>query len=297
MLTIQNLTFSYRKDEPLFRDFSLQVRDGSIFGLLAPNGAGKTTLMRLIVDLLQAKQGQIHLFGQTNHRSNTNLRKKLGIMIESPSLYGHLTGRENLKLFAGIFGVSDERVDECLALVNLQHAAGKKFKRYSMGMKQRLSIAATLLHDPELLLLDEPMNGLDPQGIHDVRALLQKLNREENKTIFISSHILSEIESTCTDIGIIKQGKTLFSGTMDELQRMLYSSRVAVIKTAAPESAASVLENDFALSKVNGGLEVEMEKDMSNYTLMKKLVEASVEVDELYNKTNNLESLFLELTK
>lgn len=297
MIRIDNLKFAYNKKEVLFDDFNLLVNEGSVFGLLGPNGSGKTTLIRLILNLLKAQDGEIEIMGETNLRQNVKLRKNIGAIIESPSLYTHLTGRENLELFAKVYDVSNERINECIDIVDLRYAADKKIKRYSLGMKQRLSIASCLLHNPSLILLDEPMNGLDPQGIHDMRQLILKLNKEEGKTIFISSHILSEIESTCTDIGIIKNGKTLFSGKTNDLMNQMHSNRTLVVACNDKQKAADVLSDYSKIRILDNHIEIDLQSEVENHDIIEQLINNKIHINEAYNKSDNLESLFLELTK
>lgn len=297
MISIDNISFSYGKGEYIFKDFSLEVKEGSIFGLLGPNGSGKTTLMRLILNLIYHEGGNIKIKGESNSRNNTQLYKSIGSLIETPSLYGHLSGRENLQLFSQIYGVSKSRIEECLALVNLEGAATKKFKRYSLGMKQRLAIASCMLHDPDILLLDEPMNGLDPQGMHDIRELLIDLHKNHKKTIFISSHILSEIESTCTDIGIIKNGSTVFNGSMKALHHQLNSNHQLIIETKEPGKANELLKDRLDTMIQNNHLIINMTNSLSNADIIKELSINNIPINQAFNKKNNLESLFLEITK
>jgi ABC-2 type transport system ATP-binding protein len=296
MIRIDNLKFAYNTKEVLFDDFNLLVNEGSVFGLLGPNGSGKTTLIRLILNLLKAQNGTIEIMGETNHRNNVKLRKNIGAIIESPSLYSHLTGRENLELFSKVYDVSNERIKECIDIVDLGYAADKKIKRYSLGMKQRLSIASCLLHNPSLLMFDEPMNGLDPQGIHDMRELILRLNKE-GKTIFISSHILSEIESTCSDIGIIKNGKTLFSGKTNDLMDQMHSNRTLVVACNDQKKAVDVLSDYSKIRILDNHIEIDLQSEVENHDVIEQLINNKIRINEAYNKTNNLESLFLELTK
>jgi len=193
-------------------NISLSIPKASIYGFLGANGAGKTTTLRLLLGLIKKQKGNITLFENDLMVNRISMLKKIGSLIEQPSLYSHLSGKENLHVFGLAYPYSRKRIDEVIKTVGLTAAADKKVKAYSLGMKQRLAIAIALLHDPELLILDEPTNGLDPNGIIDVRNLIKKLN-SEGRTIIVSSHLLSEVEKVATHVGIIHNGKIVFEGT------------------------------------------------------------------------------------
>jgi len=193
-------------------NISLSIPKASIYGFLGANGAGKTTTLRLLLGLIKKQKGKITLFENDLMANRISMLKKIGSLIEQPSLYSHLSGKENLHVFGLAYPCSRKRIDEVIKTVGLTMAADKKVKAYSLGMKQRLAIAIALLHDPELLILDEPTNGLDPNGIIDVRNLIKKLN-SEGRTIIVSSHLLSEVEKVATHVGIIHNGKIVFEGT------------------------------------------------------------------------------------
>jgi len=208
---IEGLTHRFGHQTAL-DNISLAIPKGSIYGFLGANGAGKTTTLRLLLGLIKKQKGKITLFENDLMVNRISMLKKIGSLIEQPSLYSHLSGKENLHVFGLAYPYSRKRIDEVIKTVGLTVAADKKVKAYSLGMKQRLAIAIALLHDPELLILDEPTNGLDPNGIIDVRNLIKKLN-SEGKTIIISSHLLSEVEKVATHVGIIHNGKIVFEGT------------------------------------------------------------------------------------
>lgn len=193
-------------------NISLSIPKASIYGFLGANGAGKTTTLRLLLGLIKKQKGKITLFENDLMANRISMLKKIGSLIEQPSLYSHLSGKENLHVFGLAYPCSRKRIDETIKTVGLTAEADKKVKAYSLGMKQRLAIAIALLHDPELLILDEPTNGLDPNGIIDVRNLIKKLN-SEGRTIIVSSHLLSEVEKVATHVGIIHNGKIVFEGT------------------------------------------------------------------------------------
>jgi len=207
-------------DQQVVKAVSLEVPQGSIYGFLGPNGAGKTTTIKLLLNLLHAEDGTVQIFDKDLQTNRVEILSQIGSLIEQPAIYGHLTGKENLCNRALLLQVSTDRVDKMLELVRLKAAANKKASQYSLGMKQRLGIALALLSDPKLLILDEPTNGLDPSGIMEIRQLLMRLVKEQGKTVFISSHLLAEIERMATHVGIINHGDLVFQGTIEELSSL-----------------------------------------------------------------------------
>ena len=215
----ESLSFQYSKNLKVLDSISINVPKGSIYGFLGPNGAGKSTTMRLLTGIIPEQGNAIKLFGKPLQSQLPEVFTKIGSLVESPALYLHLSGIDNLKYIAKLRNISEEKIHEVLDLVDLTKSGNRKVKQYSLGMKQRLAIAMALMSEPELLLLDEPVNGLDPNGIIDIRKLLVKINREKGVTIFVSSHLLSEIEKMCTHVAIINHGKLRFEGTMQELSK------------------------------------------------------------------------------
>ncbi len=214
-----NLNYIFSRGKKVVNDVGLHVPEGSIFGFLGPNGAGKTTTIRLLTGMLENDPDNIFIQGSSLKKNIPGVFTSMGTLIETPSLYLHLSGRDNLKLITRLRNMDEKRIDDVLKIVSLQNDARRKVKEYSLGMKQRLGIALALLPEPSLLILDEPANGLDPAGIIEIRELLIRLNRDHGKTIFISSHLLNEVEKTCTHVGIIHKGKLLFQGSMTDLQQ------------------------------------------------------------------------------
>ncbi|HEY8929009.1 MAG TPA: ABC transporter ATP-binding protein [Mucilaginibacter sp.] len=248
VINTSNLTFTFGS-QTVVKSLSLQVPEGSIYGFLGPNGAGKTTTIKLLLNLLKTQEGSIHVFGKELQSNRIEILSQIGSLIEQPALYAHLTGKENLMNRALLLQIPEKRVDEMLALVHLQDAAHKKAGQYSLGMKQRLGIALALLSDPKLLILDEPTNGLDPNGIIEIRELLIRLTTEHKKTVFISSHLLAEIQRMATHVGIINFGELLFQGSIDELGAL--SQPLIQIETDKTVDAANFLKkNNFAVSEV-----------------------------------------------
>jgi len=239
-LTVQTeqLTFSFAGERPVLEAIDLQIPAGAVFGILGPNGAGKSTLMKLLLGLLPPDSGRVLLFNQPMGRDPA-LFGRIGVLIEEPRLYPHLSGRDNLRVFAAYRGIGAPRVEEVLAIVGMHKAAARLVRHYSTGMKQRLAISLALLGDPDLLFLDEPTNGLDPQGIAEVRRLVLELQRRYGKTILLSSHILSEIEQACTHVGILDRGRLRFQGALSELRRP--AGRTLLLETDNAEAARRVL--------------------------------------------------------
>jgi lantibiotic transport system ATP-binding protein len=236
----QNLTHRFGADLVL-RGVDLVVPKGAIYGFLGPNGAGKTTTLRLILGLLRRQVGTIEVFGRTLESDRLGILRTVGSSIESPSVYGHLTAAENLEVWRRVFGCDRRRIPHVLALVGLARTGAKRADQFSLGMKQRLAIAVALLHAPSLLILDEPTNGLDPQGILEMRRLLGSLSRERGVTILVSSHILSEVERVVTHIGIIHLGSMRFQGTLDALRARTASSSSTTVDTSDNRRAVEVL--------------------------------------------------------
>lgn len=297
IIETQRLDFLFRSGQPILQQLSLQVPAGSIYGFLGPNGAGKTTTLRLILGLLKNQQGSITIFGKELSRHRLEILRRLGSLIEQPSLYMHLTGRENLEVFRLTYQCSKKRIDEVLAIVKLTEAANKKAKAYSLGMKQRLSIAIALLHDPELLILDEPTNGLDPSGIIETRELIKTLNREHGKTIIVSSHLLAEMEKMATHVGIINKGKLLFQGTLQALQQLKSKQSIIEIEVNDTEKAVKALNGHFPVKEVNGTkLLVDFEDREKAALLNRTLVQQGVDVYQMALQQNDLENLFIQIT-
>ncbi|NLR61471.1 ATP-binding cassette domain-containing protein [Chitinophaga polysaccharea] len=222
-------TFNQHK---VLEDLNLQIPAGSVYGILGPNGAGKTTTLFLLLGLLRLQAGRIRIFDKDIATHRVAILQQVGSLIEQPSLYGHLTGRENLDIFRRCYHCHKERIRDVLQQVELTEAAHQLVKTYSLGMKQRLAIAIALLSDPALLILDEPTNGLDPAGIIAMRSLVKTLNEEQGKTIILSSHLLGEVEKMATQVAIIRKGRLLYEGVPHIGQQSL--EELFIQLTAAP---------------------------------------------------------------
>lgn len=282
--------------QDVLRGISMQVPAGSIYGFLGPNGAGKTTTLRLLLGLLRRQHGDIRIFDKRFEDERIEILRNVGSMIESPSLYDHLTATENLRLMQLMYRVSATRIREVLELVGLADTGTKRVKQFSLGMRQRLAIGIALLHRPQLIILDEPTNGLDPNGIIEIRNLLIELNRRDGCTILVSSHLLAEIEKLATHVGILGNGTLLFQGTIDELRRMRQQVLSVRIATSDNAAAARVIARDGIDARL-----IERELELPALTnerialLNRKLVEERVDVYEIRTVRNDLETIFLNL--
>jgi ABC-2 type transport system ATP-binding protein len=296
IIKITDLDF-YFKDFKALDGVNLNVPKGSIYGFLGPNGAGKTTTIRILLDLFRPSSGQVEVFGKPISQDRDNILGKVGALIENPSIYKHLTGRQNLEVIRRMTSTSKSRIDEVLEIVRLKDNADKKAKNYSLGMCQRLGLASALLTDPELLILDEPTNGLDPSGIIEMRELIQELNKNHGKTIFLSSHMLSEIEKLVTDVAIIDQGKILYEGKLKGLQDGNNSNELT-IELDNVEAASTVIKNlNFTVSSINNNsiiLAIQSREEIAK--INKALVGNGIEVYQLKAEDENLESIFLNIT-
>jgi ABC-type multidrug transport system ATPase subunit len=276
-------------------NLSLQVPMGSIYGFLGPNGAGKTTTIKLLLNLLKSPAESVFIFGREINKNRIASLKRIGSLVEQPAIYGHLSGKENLYNRCILLGIKRSRALELLALVGLSDAANKKAEKYSLGMKQRLGIALALLSDPELLLLDEPTNGLDPNGIIEVRNLMVELTSKHQKTILVSSHLLSEIEKTATHVGIINKGKLLFQGSITGLQTLNKSTLEIEVDRFAD---ALVLLQNQGLEVTNAGncLQLAYESAAESAGINAMLVSAGFKVSSIHLVKKDLEHLFLDIT-
>ena len=243
LIETRQLTKTYG-DQTVVKDVDLHVKRGRIYGLLGRNGAGKTTIMKMILGLIPITSGEVDVFGQNIKGHEKRIYPRIGAIIETPGFYPNLTGTENLEIFAKLRGTpSPNAVKNALEVVGLPYRDKKLFSKYSLGMKQRLGIAGAILHDPELLILDEPINGLDPIGIAEMRTFIKHLSAERGKTILISSHILSEISLLADDIGVIDHGFLLEESSMEELERK--NRMYLQLQVSDVSKASLILEREF----------------------------------------------------
>jgi ABC-2 type transport system ATP-binding protein len=296
VISTEGLTFNFGQ-QTVVKSLSLQVPEGSIYGFLGPNGAGKTTTIKLLMNLLKTQQGTIHIFEKELQSNRIQILSQIGSLIEQPAIYAHLSGKENLMNRALLLEIPEKRVDEMLDLVHLTNAAHKKAGQYSLGMKQRLGIALALLPDPKLLILDEPTNGLDPNGIIEVRELLIRLVNQHQKTVFISSHLLAEIERMATHVGIINNGELLFQGSIKELESL--SQPLIQIETDNTVDAANFLNrSNYKVSDVNDHhLYVPYTSKQQIGAINTLLNQNGFTVYSINKQQKDLEKLFLAITQ
>lgn len=296
VIQTKNLDFFFNSGSKTLDDVNLVVPAGSIYGFLGPNGAGKTTTLRLLLGLLKKQHGSIEIFGKNFENNRIEILKRVGSLIEQPSLYLHLTAIENLEIYRIIYGCNKSRINEVLSIVGLENTGKKKAKQFSLGMKQRLSIAIALLHQPELLILDEPTNGLDPNGIIKTRELIKKLNKEHNTTVLVSSHILNEVERMATHVGIIHKGKMLFQGSLGELQQMKTKQTALEIETSDNTKSAQLLKEQFSIQQLNGKIIIPFQSKEQSAAVNKMLLQHNIDVYTLHPQQSDLEQLFIDIT-
>jgi lantibiotic transport system ATP-binding protein len=287
-----NLSYSYSNKTEAISNINMVVDKGSIYGFLGPNGSGKTTTLSLLLGLFKQQKGTIEIFGEKLEAARSEILKKTGSLIEIPSLYGHLTAKENLEVYRNIYKVSKSRINEVLHLAGLAYTGKKTVKKFSLGMKQRLSIALALLPDPELLILDEPANGLDPEGIRELRELIMKLNTERGITIIISSHILAEIEKMVSQVGIIHKGKMVFQGTLSDLH--FQHENLLQLHTSDNEKAVQLLQQ-YNPETEGELVNVFYHNKEQAASINRILMNNQLDVYLLQPKKNNLEQIFIDL--
>ena len=279
-------------------ELNLTIHPGDVYGFIGPNGAGKTTTIRMILGLIHSDAGEVKIFGYDLKRDYRRALSEIGALVESPAFYPFLSGYRNLRLFGDLSQrVSRERIYQVLELVGLSRRAHHRVRGYSQGMRQRLGIALALLHQPKLLILDEPTNGLDPQGIREVRNLIRRISQEEKITIFLSSHLLGEMEKLCNRVGIIYRGRLIAEGDVDEL--LGKEQDFVEIQVENTESAQRFLKEKFAglnpEIKKAGWLEFKKE-NWGLAEINQALVRAGFKVNCIYPHRRTLEDLFVELT-
>lgn len=293
ILQTHNLTKHYG-DVVAVQEANLEVRQGEVFGFLGPNGAGKTTTIGMALGLIHPTAGSIELFGQPVSPDHTRPLRQVGSLVGTPALLPYLSGRDNLRLLARLHpNVDKQRIEEVLALVEMTEAAGRKTKGYSTGMKQRLGLAAALLHRPSLVILDEPTNGLDPAGMRDVRRLLRSL-ADSGVTIFLSSHLLHEVEQVCDRIAVINQGRIVTQGLVSDL--LAQREQVVKVRVPSPAEARRVLETLPGIGRIeSNGNYVEI-SGLPSETIVTQLTANGIVPGEVTVQKSDLESLFLSLT-
>jgi ABC-2 type transport system ATP-binding protein len=273
----------------------LEVDRAELFGFLGPNGAGKTTTIRMALGLIAPTGGSVEILGREVRSHRSEVLPRVGALVESPALYGYMSGRDNLRAVGNLLGgVPEKRIDDVLEIVSLKGRDRDRVRTYSMGMKQRLGLAIALLNDPDLLILDEPANGLDPAGIVEMRDLLRGL-AARGKTVFISSHVLTEVQQICTRVAIINHGKLV---RVAPVQELLKSSGEFVVKVDAPEDLVALLRRQpwAAQARSEDGVVVTNAPEGRGRNLVKFLVENGQAPDSVSERQQDLEDIFLSLT-
>jgi ABC-type multidrug transport system ATPase subunit len=292
ILTVQNITKNYGPVRAL-NGVSFEVQKGTVYGILGPNGSGKTTLLGIIMNILKPTSGSYQLLdGEPAHEQ----RKRIGTLLETPNFYHYLSAVQNLRINAAIKGRGEGDIDRVLDIVNLAQRKHSRFSTYSLGMKQRLAIAACLLGDPEVLVFDEPTNGLDPVGIAEIRELIKKLN-QQGKTIIMASHLLDEVEKVCTHVAILKKGHLLTSGDVNEILANEDIVEVAAADMAQLQRALEQMGGYNSLQAKDGVLALYYPLGMANLEAINRhCFNSGVVLNRLLAKKKSLETKFFELT-
>lgn len=290
----EQLTKTFQKQHAVDH-IDMTIREGEIYGFLGPNGAGKTTTIRMLLGLMKPSSGRIKVFGKRLNTHKLEILRQVGSLVENPSYYPHLTAYENLNVIRQIVGVPQIRVTEVLELVRLTEAAHRKVKGFSLGMKQRLGIAAALLHQPKLLILDEPTNGLDPSGIIEIRELIKSLPQKYGMTVLISSHLLSEIDQIATSVGVVSHGKLIYQDSITNMRKLANSS--IHIQCNDPEQAAMALQRlELAVELGANKLVLHQCSDRAVADAVKLLVHQGMDIYRVEEHKQSLERIFLDMT-
>lgn len=296
VLEVKNVKKKLGRRE-IIKGITFDVNEGEVFGFLGPNGAGKTTTIRMLVDLIHPDSGEIIINGYNIKTDKTEALNSLGAVVENPELYKYLSGKENLMQIARIRKISEKEVDEIVELIGLKERINDKVGKYSLGMKQRLGLGAALLGNPKLIILDEPTNGLDPTGIMDFRSIVKKAAKERGTAVFISSHILSEVQKVCDRVAFINKGVIKSIESMDE--EFEPDTDTIVISTADDKKTLNILKNISVVkncSIVEDSITAQVVHNKTSL-IIKQLVQADVEVNEVYKKHEKLEQRYLELVE
>ncbi|MGJ8667760.1 MAG: ABC transporter ATP-binding protein [Patiriisocius sp.] len=293
ILEIKNLTKKFGRLVAV-NDLSFSIEKGNVYGILGPNGSGKSTTLGIVLNVVNKTTGDFSWFDGTT--STHDALKKVGAIIESPNFYPYMTARQNLELVCKIKGVPKTQVQKALTTVDLLDRQNDKFKGFSLGMKQRLAIASALLNDPEILILDEPTNGLDPQGIHQIREIIKKI-AQQGTTILLASHLLDEVEKVCSHVVILRKGKSLYVGSVDGMNA---SFGFVTMQCADMEGLRKILESDPSFGNIkteDDKIVAYLTKELDAASLNKLLFEKGIALSHLVKRKESLEEQFLELTK
>ncbi|AAU17858.1 ABC transporter ATP-binding protein [Bacillus cereus] len=290
-----NLTKKYKKSSVVSR-VNLKIPEGEIYGFLGPNGAGKTTSIRMLLGLIKATEGNVTIFGEDLNKNRLSILSDVGALVENPSYYAHLNAIENLEVYRLLRNIPKEKLHSVLKTVGLQNAAHQKVKEYSLGMKQRLGLAIALLGDPRLLILDEPTNGLDPQGIHEMRELIKSLAKERGITILVSSHLLSEIDQMATYVGIISKGRLIFQDKIEILRQHSHNS-IKILVNKPKEAWKIILASGIPSVVEEDKIIISNTDNTAIAKIVKALVANDISVFRIEEEKNSLEDIFLNIVK
>ncbi len=293
ILTIENLHKRYGRIQAL-KNISFEIQKGRVYGILGPNGSGKSTTLGIVLNVVNRTSGNYSWFG--GKMETHEALKKVGAIIERPNFYPYMTAEENLKLVCKIKSIDYSKINEKLDLVGLTERMNSKFSTFSLGMKQRLAIASALLNDPEILILDEPTNGLDPQGIHQIRDIIRKI-ASQGTTILLASHLLDEVEKVCSHVVVLRKGEMLYSGSVDGMSA---NEGFFEVQSDDNETLKSILIEHPAIDRMTeeeGKVLVYLKSELSASDLNKFLFSKNITLSHLVKRKNSLEAQFLELTK
>jgi ABC-2 type transport system ATP-binding protein len=293
ILTLNNIT---KKFGPLVAvdDLSFSIEKGNVYGILGPNGSGKSTTLGIVLNVVNKTSGNFSWFNGAE--STHNALKKVGAIIERPNFYPYMSAAQNLALVCKIKGVSEDKIEEKLEIVGLLSRKDSKFRTFSLGMKQRLAIASALLNDPEILILDEPTNGLDPQGIHQIREIITRI-ASEGTTILLASHLLDEVEKVCSHVVILRKGRSLYSGSVDN---MIASNGFFVLQAEDMEALETELKQNAAFNNIKregDSFIAYLKEPMDASAFNKEMHAKGINLSHLVKRKESLEEQFLEITK
>ena len=298
VLEVRNLKKVIGKRE-IIKDLNFTVKTGEIYGFLGPNGAGKTTTIRMLVGLISPTSGEVLICGESLQKNKEKALKDVGAVVENPELYKYLSGRENLMQIARIRKVSKDEINKLIKLVGLENRIDDKVKKYSLGMKQRLGLAAALIGNPKLLILDEPTNGLDPSGIIDFRNIVKKASRERGMAVLVSSHILSEVQQLCDRVAFINDGVIKATEDMGEAIQGTSKESLTLVTRNKEDKVIKVLRNQPFVVTADGnkdGINVIIHIGMTS-ELIKALVKEDILIEEIYKNREGLEQRYMELVE
>ena len=294
VLELKNVNKSFGKRK-VIDNISLEVKEGEIYGFLGPNGSGKTTTIKMILRLIDSDSGEIKVNGFDTKKQFEKAMECIGAIVENPDMYKYMSGIDNLKLHARIRNIDEKRIDEVLEMVELKGREKDKVGKYSLGMKQRLGLALTLLHKPKVLILDEPTNGLDPAGIKKLRDILKEIAHKEGVAVFVSSHILSEMQLMCDKVAVIDSGKVV---KIEEISKEDDKIETVEIKVKNVEKAIQIIKEKFEIDTKRVGNNIEITLLTENLPkVVKELAIANVEIKAVIPKEHSLEEIFFDATK